>query len=181
MPESRYLLVVAGLLGVLAMFQPMIALGRGPVKIKTSAYELSFGLDRVHKAIDRKLPRFAEKRIPADVLETRDDIKLVADASRGAALAYVPAILVLLLGAYAVSRKRTPRAVALIAVPLALASIAAWVGVRYGVAYGIEEEPALKRLHLELQYGAHVLLIAGAIVLVAVGHELLQLRRRPRA
>jgi hypothetical protein len=177
MPESRYLLVIAGLLGVFAIFQPMLALGRGPVKVKVSAYELTFGLDRVHAAITRKLPGFAEKRIPADVRETRDDIKLVADASRGAVLAYVPAILVLLLGAFAVWRKRTPLGVAVAALPLGLTSIAAWFGVRYGVAYGIEEEPALARLHLELQFSAHVLLITGAITLVAAISALRERRR----
>jgi hypothetical protein len=167
MPESRYLLLVAGVLGVLAIFQPMLALGRGPLKVKVSAYELSFGLDRVHAATNRKLPGFAEKRLPPDVRQTRDDIKLVADASRGAALAYLPSVLVLLLGAFAVWRKRTPLWVAIVALPLALASVAAWFGVRYGVAYGIEEEPALARLHLELQWSAHVLLVAGAVTLVA--------------
>jgi hypothetical protein len=178
MPESRYLLLIAGIVGVLAMFQPVIAIGRGPLKVKTSAYELSFGLDRVHKAIDRKLPGFAEKRIPSDILQTRDDIKLVADASRGAALAYVPAIIIMLLGGFAVWRKRTHLAVALAAIPLALASIAAWFGVRYGVAYGRQEEPALARLHLEPQWAAHILLVTGVVVLVAVGQELLDRRRR---
>jgi len=174
------MLLIAGIIGVLAMFQPMIALGRGPLKIKTSAYELSFGLDRVHKLVDRKLPGFAEARIPADVLQTRDDIKLVAHASRAAAVAYVPAIIVLLLGAFAVWRKRTHLAVALTALPLALASIAAWFGVRYGVAYGRQEEPALARLHFELQWAAHVLLVVGVVVLISIAHETLQRRRDPR-
>lgn len=167
MPASRYLLVIAGALGLLAMFQPMVALGRGPVKLTTSAYDLSFGFEKLHKTLDRKLPGFAERRIPADIRETRDDIKLVADASRGAALAYVPCALLLVLGLFCISRKRTPLGVAIAAFPLGLASIAAWFGVRYGVAYGIEEEPALKRVHLDLQYGAHVLLVAGVIAIIA--------------
>ena len=177
MPESRYLLLLAGIVGVLAMFQPMIALGRGPLKVKTSAYELSFGLDRIHKTVNRKLPGFAEKRIPPDILQTRDDIKLVVDASRGAALAYVPSMIILLLGAFAVWRKRTHLAVAIVAIPLALASIGAWFGVRYGVAYGREEEPALARLNLELQWSSHVMLLVGVVVLVAVGRDLLQRRQ----
>ncbi|HEX5058705.1 MAG TPA: hypothetical protein VFV99_05055 [Kofleriaceae bacterium] len=177
MPESRYLILLAGIVGVLAMFQPMIVIGRGPLKVKTSAYELSFGLDRVHKAINKKLPGFVEKRIPPDVLQTRDDIKLVADASRGAALAYLPSLIILLLGAFSVWRKRTDLAVAIAAIPLALVSIAAWFGVRYGVAYGREEEPALARLHLELQWASHVMLVVGIVVLVAVGRDLLERRR----
>ena len=43
----------------------------------------------------------------------------------------------------------------------ALASIAAYFGLRYGIDYGKDEEPLLKRVHLELALGAHVLLAVG--------------------
>src|SRR5262245_21866340 len=155
------------MLGVLALFRPMIAIGRGPLRVEVSAYDLSFGLAKTHKLLDRKLPALAEKHVPADVLQTRDDIKLVADASRGAALAYVPAALLLLLGALAIARKRTGRIEAVAAIVLALASAAAWLGVRYGVAYGIKEEPALARLHLELQLAAHMLLVVALLAIAA--------------
>jgi hypothetical protein len=176
--ESRYMILLAGVLGVLAIFQPMIAIGRGPIRVKASAYELSFGYKRLHKEIDRELPALVQKRIPRDVLETRDDIKLVADASRGAVLAFVPAALLLLLGGFAVWRKRTHVAVAVGAMVLALASLAAWLGVRYGVAYGIKEEPALGRLHLELQFSSHVLMIGAVLVFVGLGGDLLRSRAR---
>jgi hypothetical protein len=166
-PASRYLLLLAGILGVLALFQPMIGLGRGPVKIELSAYDLSFGLGKTHLALDVKIPAFAAKRIPPDVLSTREDIKLVADASKGAALAYLPAAIVLLLGAFSIWRKRTPKPVAVIAGVLGLISIAAWFGVRYAVMYGIEEEPALERLHFKAVFGAHVLLVAGISAVLA--------------
>lgn len=157
------MLLLAGILGVLAMFQPMIGLGRGPVKVELSAYDLSFGLGKTHMALDAKIPAFASKHIPPDVLSTREDMKLVADASKGAALAYVPAAILLLLGAFCVWRKRTPKPVAVIAGVLGLLSIAAWFGVRYAVMYGIEEEPALERLSFKAVFGAHMLLIAGIV------------------
>jgi hypothetical protein len=160
------LLLLAGNLGVLALFQPMIGLGRGPVKVELSAYELSFGLGKTHMALDVKIPAFAAKRIPPDVLQAREDVKLVADASRGAALAYAPAAIVLLLGAFCIWRKRTPRPVAVIAGVLGLVSIAVWFGVRYAVMYGIEEEPALERLHFKAVFGAHVLLVAGIVAVL---------------
>ncbi len=161
MPASRYLILLAGILGVLAVFQPMIGLGRGPVKVELSAYDLSFGLRRTHMALDVKIPAFAAKKIPPDILETRADMKLVADASRGAVLAFVPAALLLLLGIIALKLKRTPRAVAICAGLLGLISIAAWAGVKYAVMYGIEEEPALERLHFKAVFGTHVLLATG--------------------
>lgn len=166
MPASRYLILLAGILGMLAVFQPMIGLGRGPVHIQLSAYDLSFGLQKTHLALDVRIPAFAQKHIPPDVIETRDDMKLVADASRGAALAYIPAALLLLLGIVVVKLKRTPKAIALVSGVLGLISIAAWFGVRYAVMYGIEEEPALERLHFKAVFGAHVLLASGVLAVL---------------
>jgi hypothetical protein len=159
-------MLIAGILGVLAMFQPMISIGRGPVKVELSAYELSFGLGASRKALDVKIPALAKRHIPPDVLQTRDDIKLVSDATKGAVLAYIPAAILLLVGAYCVWRKRTWRPLGGLAILLGLISVAAWFGIRYGVAYGIEEEPALARLRLQPVFGAHVLLVAGALALI---------------
>lgn len=170
MPASRFLILLAGILGVLALFQPMIGLGKGPLRVELSAYELSFGLEKTHMVLDAKIPAIAKKRISPDVLQTRDDVKLVADASKGAALAYVPCMILLLLGAFAVWKKRTPRALAIVAGVLGLLSIGAWIGVRYAVMYGKAEEPALERLQFGAQFGAHVLLVAGILaILGAVG------------
>lgn len=166
MPASRYLILLAGILGVLAVFQPMIGLGRGPVKVELSAYDLSFGLKKTHMALDVRLPAFAQKRVPPDVIETRDDMKLVADASRGAALAYIPAALLLLLGIIALKLKRTPKAIAVTSALLGLISVAAWFGVKYAVMYGIEEEPALARLHFKAVFGAHILLASGVLAVL---------------
>jgi hypothetical protein len=172
---SRYLFLIAGILGVLALFQPMISIGRGPVKVELSAYELSFGLGKTRTALDYKIPSLAKRHIPPDILQTRDDIKLVSDATRGAALAYIPAGLLLLIGAFGVWRKKaTPRALGAVALLLGAISIAAWFGIRYGVAYGIEEEPALARLRLQPVFGAHVLLVAGALAVVGALKSLLR-------
>jgi hypothetical protein len=166
-PASRYLILLAGILGVFALFQPMIGIGRGPLRIGVSAYELSFGLTKTHMALDAKLPDFATKRISADTLQTRDDIKLIADASRGAALAYVPALLLLLIGGFTIWRKRTPRALAVVSGVLGLVSSAAWASIHYAIIYGREEEPALARLQFKAEFGALALLIAGVLALVA--------------
>lgn len=167
MPAPRYLLLIAGIIGVFAVFRPLVGVGKGPLRIQLSAYDLSFGMDRTHKLLDKKLPSTVEKRLPADWRETRDDIKLVADAAKHAALAYIPVALLLLLGAFATWRKRTGRIEGGIAILLGLASIAAWIGMRYGVWYGLQEEPALARLHFELKWSAHVLIVCGLVAIVA--------------
>jgi len=178
-PASRFLFLVAGILGLLALFRPLVGVGRGLVHVELSAYELSFGLTRTHAIIEKQLPQIAERHLPPDVRETRDDVKLVAEASRGAALAFVPAALLLVLGVVAAARKRTSRIEGAIAMLLGLASIAAWFGLRYGVAYGIREEPALARLHLDLRIGAHLLIVVGACAIV--GGLVALVRRRADA
>jgi len=165
-PASRYLFLLAGVLGVLALFQPLIKLGRGPISIELSAYDLSFGLKKTHGALDARIPTLAKQKIPPDLLETRDDIKLVADASRGAALAFVPAALILLIGIVAVRKQRTPKPLALAGGLLGLASVAAWYGVRFAVIYGIAEEPALERLHFTSIFAAQVLLVTGVLAVL---------------
>lgn len=163
---NRYIVLIAGIVGVLGMFQPLMSLGRSKLRIEVSAYELSFGLSRTHKVFDTRLPLIAELKLPPDIRSTRDDIKTVLDAAKGAALAYIPAALLVLIGAFAVWRKRLGRVLGGAALLFALASIAAYFGTRYGIDYGKDEEPLLKRVGLELALGAHVLLgvgIAGAI------------------
>jgi hypothetical protein len=165
-PASRYLFVLAGILGVLALFQPMIGIGRGPLRAELSAYDLSFGLKKTRFALNAKIPAFAAKKIPPDVLSTRDDMALIALASRGAAGLYLPAALLLVLGAIALKMKRTPKGIAIASGVLGLLSIGAWVGIREAVFYGIEEEPALERLHFGPEFGAHVLLVIGIIAVL---------------
>jgi hypothetical protein len=166
MPASRYLVLLAGILGVLALFQPLIKLGRGPISLDLSAYDLSFGLKKTHVALDARIPTIAKQHIPPDLLETRDDIKLVADASRAAALAFAPAALILLIGIFCVKKKRTPRALAIVAGVLGLLSAGAWYGVRFAVFYGIAEEPALGRLHFKAVFAAQVLLVTGVLAVL---------------
>lgn len=166
MPASRYLFLLAGILGVLALFQPLIKLGRGPLSVDLSGYDLTFGLKKTHIALDARIPSLAKKYIPADVLETRDDIKLVADASKGAALAFAPAAIILLIGIFSVKKKRTPRALAVVAGVMGLVSAAAWYGIRYAVIYGIEEEPALARLDFHAVFAAQVLLVTGVLAIL---------------
>ena len=47
-----------------------------------SAYDLSFGLTKTRFALNAKVPAFAAKRIPPDVLQAREDMALVAHASQ---------------------------------------------------------------------------------------------------
>lgn len=165
--NARYIVLIAGILGVLGMFQPLMKVGRYKLRTELSAYELSFGLTRTHKALDTKLPLLVEMKIPQDIRDARDDIKIIMDASKNAALAYIPAALLLLIGAYATWKKRLNRPLAALCVLFGLASAAAYVGLKYGIAYGEQEEPILKRVSIELLIGAKILLAGGVAAIVA--------------
>lgn len=165
--NARYIVLIAGILGVLAMFQPLMKIGRYKLRADVSAYDLSFGLKRTHKALDTKLPFVVEMKIPPDIREARDDIKTIMDASKNAALAYIPAAVLLLIGAYATWKKRLNRPLAALALLFGIASAAAYVGLKYGIYYGEQEEPILKRVSIELLIGAKVLLAGGLAAAIA--------------
>src|SRR3954463_11476361 len=139
----------------------MISIGRLKLSTDFSAYELTFKMSKTHKLVDQKLPLLVELKLPPDVREARDDIRLVVDASKNAALAYIPAGLLLLVGAFAVKRKRLGRPLAAVALLLGIASIAAFLGLKYGIHYGEQEEPLLARTNLHLEIGAKILLAGG--------------------
>src|SRR5690349_15708975 len=143
--NARYIVLIAGILGVLGMFQPLFSVGRWKLHTDFSAYELSFKHGTARKLIDTKLPLLVELKLPPDVRETRDDIRLIVDASKNAALAYIPAGLLLVIGAIAVKRKKLGRPLAAVAVLAGLATAAAYFGLKYGIAYGEAEEPIVKR------------------------------------
>lgn len=166
--SARYIVFVAGLLGVLAMFQPLMKIGRYKLRTEVSAYDLSFGLEKTHKALNAKLPFLIDRRIPPDVKQAREDIKVVMDASKFAALAFIPAGVLLLIGSIAMLRKRLNKPLAALCVLFGLASAAAYVGLKYGIAYGEQEEPIIKRVSIELLIGAKVL-VAGGIASVIAG------------
>jgi hypothetical protein len=177
---ARYIVLIAGILGMLGMFQPLFTIGRFKLRTDFSAYELSFKLDKAHALIDKKLPFLVELKLPPDVREARDDIRTIVHASRGAALAYIPSALLLLLGIFAVKRKRLGRPLAGVALLFGIASVAAYIGLKYGIAYGEEEEPLLKRTALHLEIGAKILLAGGVAVVVFSLAELLKPAPRPQ-
>ena len=166
MKPWKYLMIVAGLLGVAGVFLPLVEVRHGPIVLGFSAKQLSFGMDDARALLDTKIPRFAEKRLPADVRSAREDIRMIADASRGSALAFAPALAMAILGIVGYLLRRFGRVLGGCALLLGLSSIGAWVGLRYAIKYALEEI-ALKRTTVDLQAGAHVLLAIGALGILA--------------
>jgi hypothetical protein len=158
---AKHALILLGLVGILGVVMPLAELRKGPVGVTLSAKELTFGLEKTHALLDKKLPAFAEKRLGETVRETRDDVKLVADYLKWSVFVYTPAVLLVLLGIIAVRRQRMGRVIAGSAAFLGLVALGAWIGLHYAIDYAIAEAD-VKGMTIELMSGAHMLLLTAA-------------------
>ena len=157
----KHIVFVAGVVGVVGLFVPVLEIRHDVVAIELTAKELTFGFKGTHALLARNLPAILEKRLPASIRSGRDDARQIAQVSRHAALMYIPAGLLLLLGLVGLSSKRPfGRGLGAIALVFGLASIAAYFGLRAGIRYGLEEA-MFKRTTVNLLNGAFLLLVAG--------------------
>lgn len=167
MKVAKHVLILLGLAGLVGVFMPLAELRKGPVGVTLTAKELSFGLEKTHGALDRKLPGFLEKRLPTDVRDTRDDVKMVADYLKWAVAAFAPALLLVILGLVAVARQRLGRGLAAGTLLVGLIAFGTWIGLHYAIAYALAEAD-VKGMTIGLMSGAHMLLIP-AITGIGVG------------
>lgn len=161
MKVAKHALILLGLVGVLGVVMPLAELRKGPAGVALSAKELSFGLEKTHGLLDKKLPGFLEKRIPTDVRDTRDDVKMVADYLRWAVLVFVPAVLLVVIGIVAVRRKQFGRRLASASVVVGVIALGTWIALHKVIAYAIVEAD-VKGMTIELMSGAHMLLVTAA-------------------
>lgn len=161
MKVAKHVLILLGLVGVLGVVMPLAELRKGPAGVTLSAKELSFGLEKTHGMLDRKLPGFLEKRIPADVRDTRDDVKMVADYLKWAVLVYLPALLLVVIGIIAVSRKQLGRPLGSAVLLVGVIALGTWIALHKAIAYALVEAD-VKGMTIELMGGAHMLLITAA-------------------
>ena len=161
MTVAKHLLILLGLVGVLGVVMPLAELRKGPAGVTLSAKELSFGLEKTHGMLDKQLPGFLAKRIPADVRDTRDDVKMVADYLKWAVFVFAPAVLLVLIGIVAVARKQLGRPLASAALLVGVIALGTWIALHKVIAYAIVEAD-VKGMTIELMSGAHMLLITAA-------------------
>lgn len=178
----KHLVLVAGLLGIVGIFSPLIRTRTdtrfGPASIEITTYDLSFGLDRTHQVVHSNLPAVIDKRLSPAMREARADARIVAEASRGAVLLFVPALLMLVLGLGGIIQRRFGRVLGALALVLGLLSAGAFFGLRAGIDYGMREA-GFKRTQVEAIRGSYLLAIAGALGIVA-GVGALAKPQRPR-
>jgi hypothetical protein len=163
---AKHALILLGLVGLLGIVIPLAEVRKGPVAIALSAKELTFGLDKTHAMLDRKLPAAVEKRLGINLRDTRDDLKLVAGYLRWAIYVFAPAALLVLIGCFAVMRGRLGRGAAVCALLCGLITLATWIGMHYAIDYALVEAD-VEGMTIELMTGAHMLLvpaIAGILI-----------------
>lgn len=162
----KHVALLVGVLGVTGVFAPLLEVKQGRVAIELSARRLSFGADREYALVERELPKLAENLLPGSLRSTRDDIREVAHAARWAALAYLPAAALALLGLLGIRRRRFGRGAGLLAVLCGLASFGAWLALHHGIRAALPEAE-VKHMEISLLFGAHLLLLVGAAGVVA--------------
>lgn len=162
------MLLAALLGGVMGVFMPFVHVKRSPLALGLTAYELSFGMTKTRAIVEKQLPAFMDKRLKG-MRSAREDLHEVLDYAQFTALAFVPAILLGVLGAIGLVRRRVGRVIGGLALPLAGLSIAGWFALRYGISYGVEEA-GIAKLEVTMQIGAHLLLVIGSLgVIAAIG------------
>jgi len=164
---TKHILFAIAIIGLVGAFMPLIRIRSHGIPMDVTPRELSFGFEKAHKIIDYELPAFAEKRLPADIKSTRDDIRLVAGAMKWAMALFIPIGLMMLFAVLAQWKGRLTRIAAIAVVLLGAISTASWFVLRYALDYGLEEI-AIKRTTVVLAPGAHFLLVVG-IGAVVVG------------
>jgi hypothetical protein len=104
MKASKFIVLVGGILGILAFFLPLVSVERQGVKASVSAYQVIKGLDQVEVAVDQ-----AGARSSVDIA-TAASAKQDIGAMKGIVMAiFGPALLLSLIGAAGVARKRFGR------------------------------------------------------------------------
>ncbi|HEY5921542.1 MAG TPA: hypothetical protein VIV11_07715 [Kofleriaceae bacterium] len=104
MKASKFIVLVGGILGILAFFLPLVSVERDGAKASVSAYQVIKGLDQVEVAVDQGAARGAY------AMETSASAKKDIGAMKGIVMAvFAPALLLSLIGAAGVARKRFGR------------------------------------------------------------------------
>lgn len=164
--------MIALVASIVGAFVPMVDLKYGRITMGLTAMDLSFGMDKTRAVAEKeipKLPKVVGKRLTGRLDSMRsdqDDLRLVLEASKWALAAFLPGVLLGILGGIALIRRRAGRIIGLLAIPLGLASIGAWFGLRFALQYAAAEAD-LGKVEVGLDAGAHALLAIGACGLLA--------------
>jgi hypothetical protein len=160
MSAWKYLVLLAGIVGVIGFFLPFVDVHTTEARFgkHPSAFELVRRLDGLD-AMTQDLTKLGIGDADAKRMATQAHEQLET-ARTAASVIYAPAVLLALLGAICGARRRMGRFAGLLALILGAVSAAVW-GVFYYVASGDPHRSATMGL------GANLLLACGAAAVIA--------------
>ncbi len=150
MKATKYIVLGAGLIGIIAFFLPLVSVQKSGIEGKLSAYQIVKGIDSAKDVVSDA---------PAG---TVDDRAAVADANdalgaiKGIVLAiFAPAGLLLLFGGIGAARKQFGRGLAIPSMLFGLIGLAIWALLNSAASSGGGDSAA--------GIGMHMLLLTGLL------------------
>jgi hypothetical protein len=160
MKAWKILVLLGGIAGVVGFFMPF-ARGhndRANIDQSVSAYQLAKGLDKKELLAEAEKLKISKEDAERAATELEEGLK---EAQGFAIIAYAPAALLAIIGAFAVAFRRFGRLGGVFAFLLGGASAGIWALLNAAAGH------AEKAQSVSLGIGAHLLLVAGIAGLVA--------------
>ncbi len=144
---TKYIVLVAGIVGLVAFFLPLIAVQKSGIEGKLSAYRIVKGIDKADQVVASAGPGD-----PTSVAEANKALSAV----KGIVLAiFVPALLLAIFGGVGAARRRFGRGLAIPSMIFGLLGVGIWALLDAAASAGPGESVA--------GVGMHLLLITGLL------------------
>lgn len=110
MKASKFIVLAAGVLGILAFFLPMVTVDDGDMKASVSAFQIIKGVDALEVSIDNEAVKAAHAGRGEVASALSSEAKEGLAALKGIVMAvFVPALVLLFVGGLGVMRKKFGR------------------------------------------------------------------------
>lgn len=172
----KYILIVAGLAGSIAIFMPLLTIKKGFFEQGFSARDLVINGENTRHTLTGKLPKLATAHLPKSLRPLRSDVDDVLLAARAMSAIFIPALLLLGLGFVAAYRSECGRIIGAFALLCSVASVAGWFALRWGL-----REYGTSSLRIEIGSAGTMLWVVGGLGFVAAMGAFWQPERRPSA
>lgn len=145
---TKYIVLAAGLIGIIAFFLPLISVANSGVEGKLSAYQIVAGIDSAQDVVGEAATGSAMEAAAVD------DANAALGAVKGIVMAiFAPALFLLLFGGIGAAKKKFGRGLAIPSMIFGLLGLAIWALLNAAASEGGGESAA--------GIGMHMLLLTG--------------------
>lgn len=117
---AKFIILGAGLIGLLAFFMPLIAVEKSGVEGKLSAFTIVKGIDTAQDVVGAAGQGMDDTKAVAEANEALSSVKMVVLAI------FVPAFFLALMGGVAVMRRRIGRGFGILSLLFGIIGLAIW-------------------------------------------------------